>query len=180
MTIRYKDTAWKNSCFKNRCFWTFSLNSAISGGRIWPKLSTGTATHQDLSYEETAWKSSCFEKPAVFAHFSQILPKKTMTMSWIGMKINAKITIDYIHNLTLYGLDITRNTVNPCLYHPIWSGRSSILIIRLYKTCKEKKPLEGAGVKTCLLYLHQLCSESCSSWVGIKHPWNQVLYPDQS
>ena len=37
--------------FENRCFWTFWQNSAISGGRIWPKLSKDTSTRHDLSYE---------------------------------------------------------------------------------------------------------------------------------
>ena len=36
MTNRYKETAWKSSCF---------------GGRIWPKLSKSTSKRQDLSYE---------------------------------------------------------------------------------------------------------------------------------
>ena len=31
---------------KNRCFWTFWQNSAISGGRIHPKLSKGTSTRK--------------------------------------------------------------------------------------------------------------------------------------
>ena len=57
---------------KNRYLWTFWPNSAISGDRIWPKLSKGTFSGQDLSFEpihrslrpsETAWKSSCFKKP---------------------------------------------------------------------------------------------------------------------
>ena len=38
---------------KNRYFWTFWPNSAISGGRIWAKLSKGTFTGQELSYEPT-------------------------------------------------------------------------------------------------------------------------------
>ena len=32
-------------------FWTFWPNSAISGGRIWPKLSKATSTGQGLSFE---------------------------------------------------------------------------------------------------------------------------------
>ena len=32
--------------FRKALFWTFWPNSAISGGRIWPKLSKGTSTGQ--------------------------------------------------------------------------------------------------------------------------------------
>ena len=37
--------------FRKPLFWTFWSNSAISGGRIWSKLSKGTSTGQDLSFE---------------------------------------------------------------------------------------------------------------------------------
>ena len=51
-TIRYKEIAWKSSCFeKQHYFRTFWPNLAIPGRRIWPKLSNGTSTGQDLSYE---------------------------------------------------------------------------------------------------------------------------------
>ena len=50
-TIRCKETAWKSSSSEKPLFWTFWPNSAIFVGRIWPKLSKGTSTGQDLSYE---------------------------------------------------------------------------------------------------------------------------------
>ena len=59
-TIRCKETAWKSSCFEKRKFWTFWSNSAISGGKLWPKLSKGTSTGQDLSYEPIPWSLRSF------------------------------------------------------------------------------------------------------------------------
>ena len=52
MTFRSKVLARTSSSLeKKTLFWIFWPNSAISGARIWPKLSKGTSTGQDLSYE---------------------------------------------------------------------------------------------------------------------------------
>ena len=50
-TIRYKETAWKSSCFEKPLFLDILQISAISGARFWPKLSKGTSTGQELLYE---------------------------------------------------------------------------------------------------------------------------------
>ena len=66
-------------------FWTFWPNSAISGGRIWSKLSKGTSTGQDLSFEpiHMSLRPSVAEKQPgkahvpknrYFGHFGQIWP----------------------------------------------------------------------------------------------------------
>ena len=41
----------ETTSFEKLLFWIFWPNSAISGGRIWPKLLKGTYTGQDLSFE---------------------------------------------------------------------------------------------------------------------------------
>ena len=84
-TISCKETRGKTYVSKNRCLWTFCLNSAISVGRIWPKLSKGTSTGQDLSFEHiyrSLRPSVADKRPGkahvsknrYFGHFGQIRP----------------------------------------------------------------------------------------------------------
>ena len=73
MTMMYKDTAWKITCFEKPLFWTCWPNSAISDGRVWPKINPFPRLY-DRKLQRYRLEKLMFRKTAVFGYVVLILP----------------------------------------------------------------------------------------------------------